>query len=158
MTAESQHATLVSVSNQGVLIRGAPGVGKSSLALQLLKNGAALIADDLTWLKAHQDYLMGYADPHYRGQIAIRGIGIIDVAHVFGASAFRNGEQRIDWIADLGTDVLAPTPEHDQITLCGVKCPRLSFTAHSNAAFLIELCCQLGSDSLHQWKNFNAAS
>ncbi|MGB7244908.1 MAG: HPr kinase/phosphatase C-terminal domain-containing protein [Sulfitobacter sp.] len=71
------HASCVSYLDTGVLICGASGNGKSSLALQLMAFGAILVADDRTILTAHQGILTAQAPPAIAGLIEARGVGVL---------------------------------------------------------------------------------
>lgn len=71
------HASTVSVAERAVLIRGASGTGKSSLALQLIALGAGLIADDRTILHQAEDHVLASAPETIRGKIEARGVGIL---------------------------------------------------------------------------------
>lgn len=71
------HATCVSVDGKGVLILGASGTGKSSLALQLLALGAQLVADDKTDITPDNDTVIATAPEATRGLIEARGIGLL---------------------------------------------------------------------------------
>ncbi|MEF3048289.1 HPr kinase/phosphorylase [Pseudotabrizicola sp. L79] len=72
------HATTVAIAGQGVLIRGASGAGKSSLALRLIGLGAVLVADDQTWLERQGDSLVASCPPTLRGLIEARGLGLLN--------------------------------------------------------------------------------
>jgi len=71
------HASCVAVGTRGVLILGPPGVGKSSVALQLIDAGARLVADDRTVLTARAGALHGRAPATIKGLIEIHGVGIV---------------------------------------------------------------------------------
>lgn len=90
----SVHGVLVDVYGLGVLIRGDSGIGKSETALELIKRGHRLIADDRVDVY-QQDELTVIGEPPAILQhlIEIRGIGIIDVMNLFGASAVRGSMQ-----------------------------------------------------------------
>jgi len=76
-------ATCVAIDGRGVLIRGAPGSGKSDLALRLIDGGAALVADDGVELEAKNGELLArfppQAPPELKGRIEVRGLGIVEV-------------------------------------------------------------------------------
>ncbi len=95
----SFYGTMVEVSGLGILIEGDPGVGKSETALGLIKQGAALIADDLTCLRKDvaANLLYGSASDSTAGYMEIRGIGILHVPTIFGITAVR-GEKRLQLI------------------------------------------------------------
>ena len=74
------HASCVAVGEKGVLITGASGSGKSSLALQLMALGARLVSDDRTVIQAQDDRLIASAPPIIAGMIEARGIGLVHAA------------------------------------------------------------------------------
>ena len=74
-----QHATAVAIEGEAVLLRGAPGSGKSDLALRLIDDGAQLIADDQTILRRVGSRVVTSAPPAIVGLIEIRGVGILRV-------------------------------------------------------------------------------
>ncbi len=98
----SIYGTMVEVCGIGVLFEGDPGMGKSETALGLIKHGHALVADDLTCLRKDvaNDLLYGSASDSTAGYMEIRGIGIIDVAKVFGINSVR-GEKRLQLVISL---------------------------------------------------------
>jgi len=73
------HATCVAIGEHGVLITGPSGSGKSDLALRLIDDGARLVADDLTTVRAEDGMLVALAPPRLAGKIEVRGIGILPV-------------------------------------------------------------------------------
>ena len=86
----SMHGVLVEVYGEGILILGESGVGKSETALELVKRGHRLIADDLVEIRRVSDTtLLGAAPENIRHLIEIRGIGIVDVKHLFGMGAVK---------------------------------------------------------------------
>ncbi len=70
------HGTCVEVSGKAVLITGKPGIGKSSLALQLIDRGAKLVADDQTLLRGERGIIMASPHPTLKGFMEVRGVGI----------------------------------------------------------------------------------
>lgn len=70
------HGTCVDIGGKGVLIRGKPGTGKSSLALQLMDRGAVLVADDQTLLSLEREKLRVESPLPLRGRMEVRGIGL----------------------------------------------------------------------------------
>ncbi|HOA55991.1 MAG: HPr(Ser) kinase/phosphatase [Acetivibrionales bacterium] len=89
----SQHGVLVEVYGEGILILGESGVGKSETALELVKRGHRLIADDLVEIRRVSDTtLLGSAPENIRHFIEIRGIGIVDVKNLFGMGAVKMQE------------------------------------------------------------------
>jgi len=73
----SLHATCVEVNGIAVLIKGEPGAGKSSLALQLIDRGAILVADDQTQLTYEEGRIVAQAPQSIKGLLEVRGLGLI---------------------------------------------------------------------------------
>lgn len=95
------HGTLVEVFGVGVLIQGDSSVGKSEAGLGLIERGHRLITDDIVKVKKREgDYLEGFADELTRHHMEIRGIGIINVAHLYGAVCVRDNKS-IDIVVKL---------------------------------------------------------
>lgn len=95
------HGVLVDVYGIGVLITGKSGVGKSETALELVKRGHRLVADDLVEIReVSKNVLIGNAPKLIEHMLEIRGVGIIDMMNLFGASAVRS-DKRIVLVIDL---------------------------------------------------------
>lgn len=87
----SAHGTLIDINGMGTLIIGKSGIGKSETALDLIKRGHQLIADDLVEIiEKEPGNLVGSAPEILRRYMEIRGIGIVDVVTMFGAGAYRD--------------------------------------------------------------------
>ena len=90
----SVHGVLVDVYGEGVLITGESGIGKSEAALELVKRGHRLVTDDVVELrKVSDETLVGTAPDITKHFIELRGVGIIDVKALFGASSVRDTQQ-----------------------------------------------------------------
>lgn len=97
----SCHGTLVEVFGVGVLIQGDSSVGKSEAALGLIERGHRLITDDVVKIKMREGtYLEGFGAKLTRHHMEIRGIGIINVAHLYGAVCVRD-HKSIDLVVKL---------------------------------------------------------
>ncbi|SDO46216.1 HPr(Ser) kinase/phosphatase [Alkalicoccus daliensis] len=95
------HGVLIDIYGIGVLITGSSGVGKSETALDLVRRGHRLVADDSVEIRQEQDgVLVGKAPELIRHLLEIRGLGIINVMTLFGAGSVRN-EKRIGLGIDL---------------------------------------------------------
>lgn len=95
------HGVLVDVYGIGVLLTGKSGVGKSETALELVKRGHRLVADDLVEIRqVSKNVLIGNAPKLIEHMLEIRGVGIIDMMTLFGASSFR-ANKRILMVIDL---------------------------------------------------------
>lgn len=97
----SCHGTLVEVFGVGVLIRGDSSVGKSEAALGLIERGHRLISDDIVKVKKREaGYLEGFGAELTRHHMEIRGMGIINVAHLYGVVCVRDNKS-IDIVVEL---------------------------------------------------------
>jgi len=97
----SIHGVLVDVYGEGVLIMGESGIGKSEAAIELIKRGHRLVADDVVELrKVSDETLVGTASEITRHLIELRGIGIIDVKALFGVESVKE-TQNIDMVIKL---------------------------------------------------------
>ncbi|MBQ4324354.1 MAG: HPr(Ser) kinase/phosphatase [Clostridia bacterium] len=97
----TQHGVLVEVYGEGVLLLGDSGIGKSETAIELVKRGHRLIADDAVEIKrVSGKSLVGQAPELIRHYVELRGIGIVDVRRLFGMGAVKQTE-RVDLIINL---------------------------------------------------------
>jgi HPr kinase/phosphorylase len=97
----SQHGTLLDVNGVGVMIRGKSGLGKSEVALELVRRGHQLVADDRVDIyQREKGVLVGEAPEILKKHLEIRGIGIVNVVHLFGVKAFKENK-KIMLVADL---------------------------------------------------------
>jgi HPr kinase/phosphorylase len=93
--------TLLEVHGLGVLLQGKHGVGKSEIALALVKRGHSLVSDDVAWMRLDSSgAVIGSAPEVTRYHMEIRGVGIIHVPSLFGVSSVRD-EKRLDLIIQL---------------------------------------------------------
>jgi len=97
----TRHGVLVEVYGEGILIFGDSGVGKSETAIELVKRGHRLIADDAVEIKkVSAKTLVGSAPEIIRHYVELRGIGIVDVRRIFGMGAV-NVSEKIDMVINL---------------------------------------------------------
>ena len=124
------HASTVAIDGKAVLIRGVAGSGKSSLALQLMGYGAALIADDRTEIRRQGDHLIASCPPAISGKIEARGVGILNAAPAPPCP--------IALIIDLDQTETERLPPHRSENLLGLRLPLLHNTGinHFSAAIL----------------------
>ncbi|MBE6952359.1 MAG: HPr(Ser) kinase/phosphatase [Ruminococcaceae bacterium] len=140
------HGVLIEVYGEGILILGDSGVGKSETAIELVKRGHRLIADDAVEIKrASSKTLVGSAPDIIRHFIELRGIGIVDVRRLFGMAAVKMTE-RVDLIINLELwkegkiyDRLGEDTEYTDIL--GLKIPSLTVPVKPgrNLAVIIEV-------------------
>lgn len=125
----SLHGCMVDIRGIGVLIRGKSGTGKSEAVIGILERGGGLIADDLVHVESVSGRLICSAPELAQGFIEMRGIGIINVANLYGLSAIEQ-EKELDLIISLRsaeslneTDRLGFEREH--LTVLGSKVPHI---------------------------------
>ena len=127
----TRHGVLVEVYGEGILILGDSGIGKSELAIELVKRGHRLVADDAVELrKVSNRQIMGTAPENIRHFIELRGIGIVNVARVFGVGAVKVSES-LDLVVQL--EAWDPTKnyqrtglENEYYDILGVSIPSTS--------------------------------
>ncbi|WP_283587373.1 HPr(Ser) kinase/phosphatase [Limosilactobacillus viscerum] len=142
---KSMHGVLVDISGVGVLITGDSGVGKSETALELVRRGHRLVADDRVEVYARDEQtLIGTAPAILQHLMEIRGIGIIDVSTLYGTGAIMP-EDNINLIVHLET--WTPDTKFDRLgdrgdtqTVQGVIIPKVSVPVKTgrNLAIIIE--------------------
>ncbi len=81
------HGVFLSIYGKGVIIRGDSGIGKSEIALELIRRGHLLIADDAIELYHIGQHIVGKAPDVLKNLLEIRGVGVIDVSKMFGVSS-----------------------------------------------------------------------
>jgi HPr kinase/phosphorylase len=143
----TEHATMLDIKGVGVMLRGDSGVGKSECALALIERGHSLVADDLTVIKLLDEReLMASARPLNRGYMECRGIGIINIAEMFGVKSIRL-EKRIDLVISLcewTPDVIEERTglEENFYEVLGKKVPHIELYVRPgrDIARLVEVC------------------
>ena len=140
------HGVLVDVYGEGLLLTGDSGIGKSETALELIKRGHRLVADDAVEIKLiAENTLVGSAPEIIRYYMELRGIGVINVRHLYGVGAVLPSS-RIDlvvymehWDDGKAYDRLGLVSETEEIL--GVKLPRVTIpvTPGRNLAVILEL-------------------
>lgn len=96
----TRHGVLLDIYGEGVMIIGDSGIGKSETAIELVKRGHRLVADDAVDIRRVSNQLIGKAPELIRHYIELRGIGIIDLQQLFGMSAVKL-ESQIDLVVEM---------------------------------------------------------
>jgi len=140
------HGVLMELYGEGVLILGDSGIGKSETAIDLVKRGHRLIADDAVEIaRVSSKTLVGTAPELIKYYAELRGIGIVDVRRLFGLEAVKN-TQRIDMVVYL--EEWDPNKFYDRLGLekeemeiLGIKVPKISIpvTHGRNLSIIIEV-------------------
>lgn len=140
------HGVLVDIYGVGIIITGSSGIGKSETALELVKRGHRLIADDAVEIRQSADnQLDGTAPELIRHLLEIRGVGIINVMTLFGAGAIRNHKRitlvvRLEnWQPDKQYDRLGLDEETTRIIDTDVPLVTIPVRPGRNLAVIIEV-------------------
>ena len=139
------HGVLVDVFGEGVLITGESGIGKSEVALELIKRGHRLVADDSVELKLFSESeLYGMAPEVTQNLMELRGVGVIDVKALFGVESVKD-EMRVsmvirleDWARDKQFDRLGMKEEFVDYLGCRIPCYRVPVSPGRNVAIIVE--------------------
>ncbi len=142
----TRHGVLVEVYGEGMLILGDSGIGKSETAIELVKRGHRLIADDaVEIMRVSAKTLVGTAPELIRYYIELRGIGIVDVRRLFGMGSVKATE-RVDlvinlepWDSNKMYDRFGLDEEH--VNILGIDIPSITIPVHPgrNLAVVLEI-------------------
>ncbi len=141
----SIHGVFVDVYGVGVLIRGESGIGKSEVALELIKRGHRLVADDAVEIRrVSDDTLVGSAPGITKHLIEVRGIGIVDIKSLFGVQSIRE-TQNVDlvitmeeWDKKKEYDRLGLEEEYTEFLGNKVQCHTIPIRPGRNLAVIVE--------------------
>jgi HPr kinase/phosphorylase len=139
------HGVLVKVSGMGVLIRGDAGIGKSECALELIKRGHILVADDVVEIQRKRGgILTGSCPPMLKHYMEVRGLGILDIELLFGVGSSLDNttvEMEVNLVAPTGTYIDRLGIEQQTNTILGAEISSLTIpvTPGRNLAVLIEV-------------------
>ena len=142
----TRHGVLMEVYGEGVLLVGESGVGKSEAAVELLKRGHRLIADDAVEIrKVSENSLVGAAPPLIRNYVELRGIGIINVAKLYGMGAVK-AENEINLVVNIVPwnnqhvyDRLGLEDQHIEILGVNIPMNTIPITPGRNLAVILEV-------------------
>lgn len=160
------HGVLLDIYGEGVLLTGASGIGKSETALELIKRGHRLVADDAVEIKKIADKrLVGTCPELIRYYIELRGIGIVNVKELFGIGAIKE-KKSIDLVLRLEAwddeansyDRLGLNEEYIEILGNKVLCNRIPIRPGRNVAVICESAAisnrqkKMGSNSAREFE------
>jgi HPr kinase/phosphorylase len=154
------HGVFLDVHGIGVLIIGRSGIGKSECALELIKRGHRLIADDAVHIKKKQDYLVGTSNDLLKYNIEVRGLGILNVKDMFGVNAIRLRKKVevvvnfIDWSSEENYDRLGLNSEKYNILDVSLPLLILPVSPGRNMAVIVEAAAK---NHLLKYMGYDAA-
>lgn len=141
----SMHGVLVDVYGEGVLIIGESGIGKSETALELVKRGHRLVADDLVEIRrASKITLYGQSPDKLRHLIELRGIGIVNIKELYGAGSVKLTQgitivvNLVHWHKDGEYERLGLNDEYIDILGNNVVCHTIPISPGRNTAIICE--------------------
>jgi HPr kinase/phosphorylase len=160
------HGVLVEVYGLGILILGESGVGKSEAALELIKLGHRLVADDVVEIHCiNGNILLGTgANKIIAHHMEIRGIGVVNITHLFGSGAIRDRKQiqlvvkLENWNAEKNYDRLGTEDVFEEILGVNVPCKEIPIKPGRNIPVVIETAAmneRLKNMGYHAAKEFN---
>ena len=126
LSSEMLHASTVSLDGRAVMITGPSGSGKSDLALRLLDRGFILVSDDQTIVRRTGSRLIAAAPPTIRGKLEIRGVGIVDMAHV--------EDVPVALVVELTSDIRRLPDDSRERPILGIGVPLISVDAMTASA------------------------
>ena len=142
----SRHGVLVEAYGEGVLITGESGIGKSEAALELVKRGHRLIADDAVDIrKVSSNSLLGTSPELIRNYIELRGIGIINVAKLFGIGAIKKDNEInlviniVPWNTHANYDRMGLEDHYTEILGVNIPMYTIPLSPGRNLAMIIEV-------------------
>jgi len=155
---QSRPGVMLRVFDQGVLLQGASGVGKTDLALELVDRGHCLIADDAVEFAVENQRLFGYCRAGFEGFLEVNGLGVVSLSRLYGEQAVLE-QAPLDLVLLLENDTAANydrlQPVQQSWQLLGVTVPvwSIPYASQRNLALIVEtavrlnLCRQQGYDA-----------
>lgn len=153
MSSLTIHASFVEVHGLGILLKGPAGIGKTDCVLELMRRGHKYVAGDAVVVRQDTDkngvsFLKGVSSLHLGTHVSVRGVGVIDVAEIFGRDLILESRS-LDLILDLkpvcatdGAEVLGI--DEKRLEILGVRLPlvELPLTGQRPLATLVEVIAQ----------------
>lgn len=160
----SMHGVLMDINGVGVLITGKSGIGKSEVALELIRRGYILVADDMVEMyQLEKGVVIGEAPEMLKKYLEIRGVGIVNVVYLFGVKSYRDNKKislivKLDkWDDNSDFDRLGMKEEFHKIFDTNIAFASIPITEARNTATLVEAAAhdfkskQMGYNSAHEF-------
>ena len=126
MNLKKMHSSSVVIDDNGVLILGDSGSGKSDLALRLIDNGATLISDDISICRKNSNNIYLFCPPEIKGLLEVREIGIITVPFV--------ERIKLRLVVNLKSKNNERFPKDNSFRILGIKIPLISIEGKNSSA------------------------
>lgn len=139
-----EHGVLMDIDGVGVMIKGSSGIGKSEIALELLRRGHRIVADDIVVIKRIGNTLDGSANPLVKNFMELRGVGLVNIVRLYGASSIKLN-QEIELVIELENwdnsktyERLGGEPEQEEILGIPLTKMTIPVSPGRNIAVVIE--------------------
>ena len=139
-----EHGVLMDIDGVGVMIKGSSGIGKSEIALELLRRGHRIVADDIVVIRRVGNVLDGSANPLVKNFMELRGVGLVNIVRLYGASSIKLN-QEIELIIELENwdnsktyERLGGEPENEDILGISLTKMTIPVSPGRNVAVVIE--------------------
>ena len=139
-----EHGVLMDIDGVGVMIKGSSGIGKSEIALELLRRGHRIVADDIVVIKRIGNMLDGSANPLVKNFMELRGVGLVNIVRLYGAASIKLN-QEIELIIELENwdnsktyERLGGEPEREDILGISLTKMTIPVSPGRNVAVVIE--------------------
>ncbi|PLX65811.1 MAG: HPr(Ser) kinase/phosphatase [Denitrovibrio sp.] len=142
------HGVFMDIFGVGLLITGRSGIGKSECAIELIKRGHRLVADDAVHFRKIQEYLEGRSSDILKYHMEVRGLGILNIKDMFGVTYIRQRKKLelvvefVDWEADGSYDRLGLDNLHEEILKEKIPKIFLPISAGRNMAVIVEIAAR----------------
>lgn len=142
------HGVMLDVYGMGVLIIGRSGIGKSECAIELVKRGHRLVADDIVTIKKRYDTLVGMSNDLLRHHIEVRGLGILNIKDMFGVTAIRMRKkvelviEFVDWDLSANCDRIGIDKKYYKCLDIEIPYIVLPISAGRNMAVIVEVAAR----------------
>ena len=128
MELKKFHSTSIVFEDNGLMILGESGSGKSDLALRLIDNGATLISDDITICRKINNEVFLFSPEKTKGLLEVREVGIITVPYVENV--------RLNLIARLVDEEITRMPEPEYLKILGIKIPKFKINGRNPSSII----------------------
>lgn len=142
------HGVFMDIFGVGLLITGRSGIGKSECAIELIKRGHRLVADDAVHFRKIQEYLEGRSSDMLRYHMEVRGLGILNIKDMFGVTSIRQRKKLelvvefVDWDSNGSYDRLGLDNQYEMILKEKIPKILLPISAGRNMAVIVEVAAR----------------
>ncbi len=148
----THHGVMLQYQGKGILLSGEAGVGKSSLALELINDGATLIADDVVDFAIEDEHIVAHCPKLLAGLLHTRELGLMDIQKLYGEDRW-NKSCHVDFCVEIKTihhpQASLNTPVQNKFIL-GKHLITLTLSVHNPASLKTRIDCWLAMQNAHE--------